>query len=642
MSPASPARKEPELPTIGRYEIHDEIGRGSTGVVYLAHDPLIGRWVALKTLSREFSPDEERIAALRRQLFNEAQSAGGLSHAGIVAIYDVVEHGEGRLSIAGEYVEGGDLARRLAEPEPLALEFAGKVLTEVAAALDYAHSRGVVHRDLKPASILIGADGAVKVTDFGIASLRDRDLADELKNLGSPNYLAPERILGQEAEARSDVYALGVVLYEMLTRNPPFSGGSVAELARNIVQRRPAPVDHYRPDVFPEIVDLLDTALAKEPAERYQTAGELAADFRRALEKRSSHSDTVPTPVLEELDLTIVEPVECGESVESLGEDPSPEPAQQRPEPPGKKHRPYLVFLPVFFGLALAAGVFFGGRPAAELPVTAAAETEPADTDQIEYLRLLAESRQLFAEGDREAARLLLDQAERLSPAGADRVRRMRDNARSEARAERVALAEAEALDLLDQAQTDVEAWRLRSAEAKVSRALELSPDSEEALRLRDEIARQRARWLARQRARQAAVPVAEETAPAKEESQPFTPPVQETRAIPAAPGRGDLRIDFYSEKPRGVLTVYVGRQQIFNRPFRFFEKMSLLRRRGVAGGFDERVRIPAGTLGLRIYLTLPDEKTQLRTLAGTAPAGSLRTLRVRVAGDGDLTAELH
>lgn len=549
MSPASPARKEPEPPTIGRYEVHGEIGHGSTGVVYLARDPWIDRRVALKTLSREFSPDDERVAALRRQLLNEAQSAGGLSHPGIVAIYDVVEHGEGRLSIAGEYVEGSDLARRLAEPEPLPLEFVGKVLTGVAEALDYAHSRGVVHRDLKPANILLGVDGAVKVTDFGIASLCDRDLADELKNLGSPNYLAPERILGQEADARSDVYALGVVLYEMLTRNPPFGGASVAELARNIVQRRPAPIDHYRPDVFPEVADLLDRALAKEPTDRQETGGELAAEFCRALERRSSHNDTVPTPVLEDLELAAVDATEPDREGPPAA---TPRPTAGRSEKP---RRPYLFFVPAFLGLALAAGAFWGGRPVSDRPVTPPpAAVDPAAADRIEYLRLLAESRRLFAEGDREAAGLLLDQAERLSLADGVRVRRLRDAARSQARAERAALAEAEALDLLDEARVDTEAWRLRSAAAKVARALELAPEMEEALRLRDEIAGQRARWLARERARRAATPVIEEKAPAGEGFRPFTPPAPglDQAVAPAEVGSGDLRIDFYSERPLG------------------------------------------------------------------------------------------
>jgi eukaryotic-like serine/threonine-protein kinase len=206
MLPANPTR-------LGRYEILDELGKGAAGVVYLARDPLIGRLVALKTFRVGYSVKDQELQQFRARFIREAQSAGILSHPNIVTIHDVVEEGEeGVAFIAMEYVRGTNLKQLLQGGTPLGLPFAADIVRQVGEALDYAHSRGVVHRDVKPANIIITADNRVKITDFGIARLDTSNLTQEGQLLGTPNYMAPEQILGREVDHRSDLFSLGVVL----------------------------------------------------------------------------------------------------------------------------------------------------------------------------------------------------------------------------------------------------------------------------------------------------------------------------------------------------------------------------------------------------------------------------------------------
>ena len=234
----------PLTPTkLGRYEIVDEIGKGAMGVVYLARDPLIGRLVALKTFRIGYSVSDQEMDQFRARFIREAQSAGILSHANIVTIHDVVEESEdGVAFIAMEYVRGTNLKALLQGDQPLSLPFVVDVIAQIADALDYAHSRGVIHRDVKPANILITADNRVKITDFGIARIIDgSNLTQEGQLLGTPNYMAPEQIQGKDVDHRADHFALGVVLYEMLTRHKPFQGENLTVVSHRIVY------DHFTP-----------------------------------------------------------------------------------------------------------------------------------------------------------------------------------------------------------------------------------------------------------------------------------------------------------------------------------------------------------------------------------------------------------
>src|SRR5262245_9474727 len=307
MAQPSPSQSPNRL---GRYEIIDELGKGAMGVVYLARDPLIGRLVALKTFRVGFSVRDQEREQFRARFIREAQSAGILSHPGIVTIHDVVEESEeGVAFIAMEYVRGTNLKTLVQRDGPLDLELASSIIDQVADALDYAHSRGVIHRDIKPANIILTADNRVKITDFGIARLDTSNLTQEGQLLGTPNYMAPEQILGKDLDHRADIFSLGIVLYEMLTRHKPFQGDNLTVVSHRIVYDHFTPPRQYAEDLPPGVGRVLSRALEKEPAHRYQRARDLADDLRRAvhppageaLNETMSLSDTAAAVVLSEL-----------------------------------------------------------------------------------------------------------------------------------------------------------------------------------------------------------------------------------------------------------------------------------------------------------------------------------------------------
>jgi serine/threonine protein kinase len=277
MLPLSPSK-------LGRYEIVEEIGKGAMGVVYLARDPLIGRLVALKTFRISYSVKDAELDQFRARFIREAQSAGILSHPNIVTIHDVVERGEEGLAfIAMEYVRGTNLKSVLQEPQRPTLTFACEILTQIADGLDYAHSCKVIHRDIKPANILITADNRAKITDFGIARLDTSNLTQEGQLLGTPNYMSPEQILGRDVDHRADIFSLGVVLYEMVTRHKPFQGENLTVVSHRIVYDHFTPPRQYADDLPPGTEQILAKALEKEPGRRYQRARDMADDLRRVL-----------------------------------------------------------------------------------------------------------------------------------------------------------------------------------------------------------------------------------------------------------------------------------------------------------------------------------------------------------------------
>jgi serine/threonine protein kinase len=290
----------PLTPTkLGRYEITDEIGKGAMGVVYLARDPLIGRLVALKTFRIGYSVRDQEMEQFRIRFLREAQSAGILTHPNIVTIHDVVEGSEDGLAfIAMEYVRGTNLKLLLQGDQALGLPFVLDVITQVGDALDYAHSNRVVHRDVKPANILITTDNKVKITDFGIARLDSSNLTQEGQLLGTPNYMAPEQIQGKEVDHRADLFSLGVVLYEMLTRHKPFQGENLTVVSHRIVYDHFTPPREYVQNLPPGLEPVLVKALEKDPARRYQRAREMVDDLRRLVDANRQRDDLNETQSL--------------------------------------------------------------------------------------------------------------------------------------------------------------------------------------------------------------------------------------------------------------------------------------------------------------------------------------------------------
>ncbi len=278
---------------IGRYQIEETLGRGAVGVVYRARDPIIDRQVALKTLRLDL--DAEHADEFRARFVREAQAAGRLNHPGIVTVHDVGEDPEsGLVYIAMEYVEGRDLKQVLASGRRFRPSEAARIAADVATALDYAHSLGVVHRDIKPANIILTPDGTAKITDFGIARLETSNLTVDGQFIGTPNFMSPEQITGKPVDGRSDLFSLGVVLFNLLTEKRPFNGGTMHEVTLRIVQE-PCPIpstlsDHIPPAFNPIILKCLE----KNPDRRFQTGAEVArvlAALARSLVEREPTDD---------------------------------------------------------------------------------------------------------------------------------------------------------------------------------------------------------------------------------------------------------------------------------------------------------------------------------------------------------------
>jgi serine/threonine-protein kinase len=281
------------------------------GIVYLARDPLIGRLVALKTFRLGFSVGDRDIDQFRARFIREAQSAGILSHPGIVTIHDVVERSEEGLAfIAMEYVRGTNLKVLLQGDAPMELAFVADVIAQIAAALDYAHAHGVIHRDVKPANVILTGDGKVKITDFGIARLDSSNLTQEGQMLGTPNYMAPEQVMGKEIDHRADLFSLGVVLYEMLTGHKPFAGENLTQVSHRIVYEPFTPPEKYVRDLPPALRAVLEKSLEKSADRRYSTAGELARDLSAAVagRNRMAHRDLNETQSVDALPPALLVP----------------------------------------------------------------------------------------------------------------------------------------------------------------------------------------------------------------------------------------------------------------------------------------------------------------------------------------------
>jgi len=263
--------------TLGRYTILGELGRGAMGVVYKASDPMLNRTVAIKTINMAADPEER--AEYEKRFYQEAKAAGGLSHPNIVTIFDIGHAGE-LVYMAMEFVAGAELksllAARLVEPQE-ALDIGA----QVAEGLAYAHDRGVVHRDVKPANIMVVRGGPAKIMDFGIARMRQSDVKTQTGMLlGSPKYMAPEQLLGGAVDHRCDIFALGTVIYEMAVGVAPFSGDDITQVMFQIVNAAPPAPSAVHPRLPAMLDQVLARALAKQPGARYPDARALAADLR--------------------------------------------------------------------------------------------------------------------------------------------------------------------------------------------------------------------------------------------------------------------------------------------------------------------------------------------------------------------------
>src|SRR3954465_10012938 len=261
----------------GRYRIQRRIGSGGMADVYCAQDSQLGRQIALKVLHRRFARDREFVERFRR----EASAAAGLQHPNVVGVFDRGEY-DGTYYIAMEFLPGRTLKELIRDEAPLdqlrAIDFAIQILQ----AASFAHRRGVIHRDFKPHNVIVGDDGRLKVTDFGIARAGASEMTETGSIMGTAAYLSPEQAQGQRVGAPSDLYSIGVIVYEMLTGRVPFAGESAVSIALKHVSEEPPPLRELRPDVHPRLEQAIGRALLKDPAQRYASADEFIAALEQA------------------------------------------------------------------------------------------------------------------------------------------------------------------------------------------------------------------------------------------------------------------------------------------------------------------------------------------------------------------------
>ncbi len=664
---------------IGRYVIKEVLGRGAMGVVYLAHDPIIDRSVALKTLRLDL--DEELAAEFRERFFREARAAGRLSHPAIVTIHDVGEDTEtGVVFIAMELIRGRNLRELLRDGHRFRPSEAARIVAEVALALDYAHSMGVVHRDIKPANILLTETGGVKIADFGVARLESSNLTVEGQFIGTPNYMSPEQITGKPVDGRSDIFSLGVVLFELLTGKKPFAGKTMAEVTYNIVQRPCPPPSTLRKGLPGAFNPIVLKCLEKAPEKRFQSGGELArvlAALAKSLVAREPgdvertgvfepdlHTRVFPTPSGQPAaEPPAAPPTDAGTdpdaethpgagaaagtaaegdalpSVEALDDaaaelpEPVPETAvREEPEPP-EKAEPESGPLPFWkwevqtaWAVRIVAGwfllwaVIIGwlllSRPGPPPPAPPAAAVRSIHHTVIQ----LREAERALERGDtaaaEAAARRALDQAP-ASPAA----RRLLARSRARSEAEQATLRQREeAATLLDEGKALYRRGRYGEAARRFSRAAELDPENELAANFLE---------LARERQRASRTRAARPT--------PRTVRRGRTGIRPTpTPGMARLTVYFNSPINAGTITVTIGGETLGVIPFDFTRKGFLGRKKKGTGVVKKVFAIPSGRRTIGVQLTGAEQgPLGYRSFEETFPDGTNWTLRIDMPDAG-------
>jgi len=286
------------LQRVGKYRIDHVIGCGSIGIVYKGYDEQIDRPLAIKTLRSEIFNDVIDSEGFLKRFVTEAKSAARCLHPNIVTVFDLVEH-EGRPYIVMEYVNAGTLENVIQAGALIPIRQVGEIMAQILLALDHAHSKGVIHRDVKPSNILCPSSASIKIADFGVARLDSLEMTkpNVLGTVGTPNYMAPERFLGRPADVRADLFSVGVILYQLLTGSKPFVASELPELMQKLLTEHPPSIVTLRPELWPEIDAVAQKALARNPEDRFQTAESFVEALNRAIEARP-HENLLP------LDLT--------------------------------------------------------------------------------------------------------------------------------------------------------------------------------------------------------------------------------------------------------------------------------------------------------------------------------------------------
>ncbi len=281
-TPVSEMNRANDVPDkIGKYVIVNKIGQGSTGTVFLSHDPYYRRDVAIKLYNIGEESDADRARVSRKMFFNEAHMVGMLQHPNIMPIFDAGEE-DGAYYVVTEHIQGARTLAAYCRPDNLLrVDDVVEIIYKCAKALHYAHGRGVIHRDIKPSNVMLTIDNDVRIIDFGIAIVRDSDVSRIEGIAGSPSYMSPEQVQSEELTPRSDLYSLGAVMYELLTGFRPFRADNLSKLLHQIVYATPPPIHTYRDDLPEMIEEIVARAMLKDPEQRPNTGATLAADLTR-------------------------------------------------------------------------------------------------------------------------------------------------------------------------------------------------------------------------------------------------------------------------------------------------------------------------------------------------------------------------
>jgi serine/threonine-protein kinase len=327
-----------EQQKFGKYQVLGQLGEGAMGVVFKAQDPILNRFVAIKTISASLGTDND----LRQRFQREAQAAASLNHPNIITIHDFGEEA-GKIYMAMELLEGKDLKDLIVEGAFRTYDDKLAVMEQICDGLAYAHAKKIVHRDLKPGNIHIQPNGQIKILDFGLARLGQSDMTKTGIVMGTPNYMSPEQVMGEKVDARSDVFSLGAVFYELLTAHKPFEADSVHAVLFQVVHKEPQPVRHWTPDVPTVLVQLVEKCLAKSAADRFPDAGALR-EALRGVRQALSAGQIESADLADMLEYELVSeaevgpaPVEDADGTQMLGETPVVRPSGPPSRPPGPR-----------------------------------------------------------------------------------------------------------------------------------------------------------------------------------------------------------------------------------------------------------------------------------------------------------------
>jgi len=615
---------EPER--LGRYVIEAVLGRGAMGVVYLARDPVIGRRVALKTLT--IPEDAEEAEEFRQRFLREAQAAGILNHPGIVTVFDAgVDDGTGLSFIAMEYIEGRSLREFLRSGHTFAYSEVARIAASLASALDYAHTKGVVHRDIKPANILFTPQGMVKITDFGVARLESSNLTATGQFIGTPNYMSPEQVAGGVVDGRSDLFSLGVVLFELLTGQRPFPGHTLTEVAYKIVHEPARIPSQVRPGLPPAFNPIALKLLEKDPDRRYARGSDVARALEALRRVLAGVSGDVSqfTPPAASRPPASAEPGAVGAAptatrATALGATP-PAPVPAEGEAPSGESVWRLAIEWRWVALLIAAAV---APPALVIAMLAGKIDRgpfggPAPGEPMRRHALaVAQRRAAEAVAGRlpgEALALLgpvLEEAPYSTVA-----RALREGALAQQSDQRDASArEQQATALREEGKELLRAGRWREAQSRFQQVLELLPDDAVTKDFLD-LAREHQRFPKVQPAR---TPV----------------PAVATPAAPPAPA-GDARVELYFNCPISVgrLTVDLDGGALAERNFDFRVKGLLGIKKKGSGIIEDAFKVKAGDHALVVRLkdgagTLLGEQTLQASLA----TGGRYVLKIEMDGE--------